>query len=100
MGMISLKMFFLTFLGVVVLLGLLGISKGLLRFGADKYECYPRPGAPDRYYYDTGDPERWLTVFGRIHLYYQPKAYGCPVERRFDPNKYRVENGLLVPILK
>lgn len=74
-----------------VLILLVGKYNGLVEIQKDQYQC-----VHGRRLYTAVDRQLIFAV-GRLHLFYQPLTYGCPALERFDPGKYRMQDGILVP---
>ncbi len=91
MGIVSPKLF-LTIVAIILGLSfMVGLERGLINLGKDDYAC-----STGRHWYNEVGKQRWLAI-GKLNLYYQPVTYGCESADRYDPSRYRIQNGLLVP---
>lgn len=77
--------------GILAGLFVFMIYNGLIAWKKDSYACYH-----GRHFYNAVDKQRWLKV-GSLQLYYQPKTWGCSDEERYDPTKYEINAGVMVP---
>lgn len=65
-----------------------GIGNGYITWQQDSYRCLGTG-----FYKAVG--KQPLVVIGRLHVMYQPYAWGCDQDHRYDPKQYHVRNGIL-----
>lgn len=90
MGLVSGKVIIV----LLVLFVALGWSAatGFVKFKRDDYRC-----VFGKHWEASGDRQVLWSV-GALHFYYQPVYWGCPETDRYDPLKYKNQDGLLTPV--
>jgi hypothetical protein len=67
------------------------LSNQYMTWRKDDYACYH-----GRHPYNEVGKQRLIAI-GRFNVFYQPKSWGCSQDERYDPKKYQMQNGQLVP---
>jgi len=77
---------------IVILVGLgWAIASGFVQWKTDPEKCLF-----GKSFQHAGDRQTLMTM-GRLHIFYQPLTWDCPKDEKYDPTKYKLEDGMLVP---
>jgi hypothetical protein len=68
-----------------------GVYTGMLGWHKDTYACLGK-----KWWY-AAVPKQQALQMGVVRFYYQPYTFGCPEDNRYDPTKYEVKYGEIVP---
>lgn len=68
------------------------MASGSVGLADDDYKCYL-----SKTFIKVGERQRLFSL-GRLTFYYQPYDYNCIPEARYNPDIYRIKNGVLETI--